>query len=345
MEIIELKEGLIPFNAEKMEKQKFLPYSLYDEKGFYYSLCDEKIYKTSQDIFVESVKLVYDSTQNAKFPESVSTMEKERSKSLIQLLKTIPHFQSNRYLQEVKTLQTSFIFKQYNDINFLLKKELAGLEKSKFEYEAAPALARQKAYGKVNTSDVLSDEFGIKIKKQDGSDFTEDEIKNAVKIIKPVFTFLNLPKTLFEQNGLIISFTRNKTMKNERNASGVFVSNYKSIGISFSDSGIVLAHETGHWLDFIMGKNILNCMDFASSSNGTMQNVIALTMRSLMNGNETKSDYWTNPTECFARSLEEYVSIELFKDYSICSKQYYCSRQNYEQNLKPLVQLILSSIK
>lgn len=48
---------------------------------------------------------------------------------------------------------------------------------------------------------------------------------------------------------------------------------------TFSDNGIVLAHELGHWLDFIMGQNILNCMSFASSANGTMQNVIVFTMR------------------------------------------------------------------
>ena len=114
---------------------------------------------------------------------------------------------------------------------------------------------------------------------------------------------------------------------------------------TFSDNGIVLAHELGNWLDFIMGQNILNCMSFASSANGTMQNVIAFTMRFSMNGNDTKSDYWINSTECFARSIEEYVSVELFKDESIFSKQYYCNKLNYEQNLKPLIQLILGSIK
>ena len=92
-------------------------------------------------------------------------------------------------------------------------------------------------------------------------------------------------------------------------------------------------------------ENIVNCISFASSANGTMQNVIAFTMRSAMNGNDTKSDYWTNSTECFARNIEEYVSVELFKDESIFSKQYYCNKQSYEQNLKPLLQLILGSIK
>lgn len=345
MEIIELNDGVIPFPASELERLKFLPYSLYDEKGFYYSICNGKIYKTSQDIFIESVRLIYNSVQNAKFPKAIKSMEKDRSKNLIQMIKKIPHFQSNRYLQEVETLQKSFIFKQYNDINYLLKKELEGLTKSKFEYVAASEIANHTVYGKTNTSDILFDEFGIKIKKQDGSNFSEDEIKTAEEIIKPVFDFLKLPKTVFEQNHLIISFTHNKTMKNERNAAGIFVTNYKSIGISFSDNGIVLAHELGHWLDFIMGQNIVNCMSFASSANGTMQNVIAFTMRSAMNGNDTKSDYWTNSTECFARSIEEYVSVELFKDESIFSKQYYCNKLNYEQNLKPLIQLILGSIK
>lgn len=47
MEIIELNDGIIPFSSIELEKMKFLPYSLYDEKGFYYSICDGKIYKTS----------------------------------------------------------------------------------------------------------------------------------------------------------------------------------------------------------------------------------------------------------------------------------------------------------
>lgn len=345
MDIIELTEGLIPFSFKAMENQKFLPYSLYDEKGFYYSFCDERIYKTSQNTFIESVRAIYTSVQNAQFPKAIKSMEKERSDKLIQMIKCIPHFQANRYLQEVKALQTSFIFKQYNDINYLLKRELAGLDKSHFEYVAAAAIAKYNAYGKTNTNNTLFDELGVKIKKQDGKDFSEDEIKTAMGIIKPVFDFLKLPKTLLEKNNLIISFTHNKSMKSERNAAGVFVSNYKSIGISFSDTGPVLAHELGHWLDFIMGKTIVNCMNFASSANGTMQNIISVTMCSLMNGNNSKSDYWTNPTECFARSIEEYVSVELCKDDSIFSRQYYCNRQTYEQRLKPLVQLIISSIK
>lgn len=179
MEIIELNDGIIPFSAIELEKMKFLPYSLYDEKGFYYSICDGKIYKTSQEVFTESVRLIYTSVQDAKFPNAIKSMEKECSKNLIQMIKNIPHFQSNRYLQDVETLQKNFIFKQYNDINYLLKKELEGLTKSKFEYVAASEIANHIAYGKMNTSDILFDEFGIKIKKQDGSKFSEDEIKTA----------------------------------------------------------------------------------------------------------------------------------------------------------------------
>lgn len=89
MEIIELNDGVIPFPASELERLKFLPYSLYDEKGFYYSICNGKIYKTSQDIFIESVRLIYNSVQNAKFPKAIKSMEKDRSKNLIQMIKKI----------------------------------------------------------------------------------------------------------------------------------------------------------------------------------------------------------------------------------------------------------------
>lgn len=84
-------------------------------------------------------------------------------------------------------MQTSIIFKQYNDINYLLKKELEGLTKSHFEYVAESEIEKHKAYGKNNASDILFEEFGVKIKKQDGSDFSEDEIK-AAKVMELVLS-------------------------------------------------------------------------------------------------------------------------------------------------------------
>lgn len=345
MDLIELNAGVIPFTADELAKNKYLPFALYDEKGFYYAMCSGKIYKTSEAIFIESVRVIFDAQPKAKFPKAIKSMEKVRSEKLLQMLKEIPCFRANRYLQEVTTLQKSFIFKQYNDINYLLKKEIASLTKSHFEYVAAPAIARQTAYGSANTSDALFEEFGIKIKKQDGKDFSTDEIKTALAIVKPVFEFLKIPKSMCERNQLVISFTHNKSMHSEGKAAGVFVSNYKSIGISFADSGVVLAHETGHWLDFVTGQTIANCFDFASCVSGTVQNLLAASMRSLMNGSETKSNYWKASTECLARSIEEYVCVELFKDESIYARKYYCNKQKYEESIKPLVQLILSTLK
>lgn len=111
------------------------------------------------------------------------------------MIKSIPHFQANRYLQEATTLQTSIIFKQYNDINYLLKKELEGLKKSHFEYVAESEIEKHKAYGKTNASDILFEEFGVKIKKQDGSDFSDDET-TAAKVMELVLSLGSSAKPL-----------------------------------------------------------------------------------------------------------------------------------------------------
>lgn len=350
MEIIELFSTPIPFNAEKLAQEKYLPVCLFDELGNYYTLIGDKIYKTNKDILIESVRQIFNSNSKAKFPRAVQSMQKERYKEMERLMKAVPHFKKNRYLMEVSALQKSFIFKQYNEVNFLLKKEITNLEKTHFEYMAAPALKRQTAYGDVNVDKTLEAKYGIGIKKQDGKPLSQNEIQEAEKIVSVVFDFLGISKSLAENSELIISFSHNKSMNSTRNAAGVFIQNYKAIGVSFSDgyggnmaqAEKVLAHETGHWIDAVLGKDF-GC--FASSKKGAIAAVLAESVLRSMNKSGSSTAYWRESTECFARAFEEYFAVECLGDSSYFSKPYYCNQNEYKNQIRPLVSLILSSLQ
>lgn len=350
MEIIELLAAPVPFNREELEKDTYLPVSIFDELGNYYTLVEGKIYKTNEEILISSVKQIFESNPKAKFPQSVQSMAKGRYNEMEKLMKAVPHFQENRYLMEVPALQKSFIFKQYNELNFLLKKTITNLDKSHFEYMAAPALKRQTAYGDTNVNTALAEKYGIGLKKQDGKQLSEIELQEAESIISTVFDFFKIPKDLAKKTELIISFTHNKSMKSARNAAGVFIPNYKAIGVSFSDgyngtiseSKKILAHETGHWIDALAGIDFSN---FSSSTEGTIQSVLAASVVTSMNDASSSTTYWRESTECFARAFEEYFAVEALSDYSYFTRKYYCPKNEYESQIKPLVQLIISNLQ
>ena len=350
MEIIELSAASIPFNIKNLEKDKYLPVSIFDELGNYYTLAEGRIFKTNQEMLIGSIKKIFESDPKAKFPESVQSMAKERYKEMEKLMKAVPHFQENRYLMEVPALQRSFIFKQYNELNFLLKKAVTDLDKSHFEYMAAPALKRQTAYGDTNVDTSLEEKYGIGIKKQDGSSLSGTELQEAEDIISAAFGFFKIPKGLAAKAGLIISFTHNKSMKSAGHAAGVFIPNYKAIGVSFSDgyngniseSEKILAHETGHWIDAVSG---INFGSFASSKQGTIQSVLAFSVLSSMNDDGLATAYWCESTECFARAFEEYFAVEALRDYSYFARKYYCPENEYENRIKPLIRLIVSDLQ
>src|SRR5574344_52254 len=124
MEIIELLDAPVPFNREKLEKNAYLSVSIFDELGNYYTLVEDKIYKTNEEILISSVKQIFESNPKAKFPQSVQSMAQGRYKEMEKLMKAVPHFQKNRYLMEVPSLQKTLIPKSKIYPNTTLKKAL-----------------------------------------------------------------------------------------------------------------------------------------------------------------------------------------------------------------------------
>lgn len=349
MNIIELNDSNIPFSKSELEKNNFLPIALSDEEGNFYTLCNEsKIYKTNKTIFVESVRQIFQSQKNAHLPRSIKSIQKKRYEKMKQLMKSIPIFLNNRYLMEVETLQKTFLFKQYNEINFLLKQQLTGLTKSHFEYMAPDVAARQNAYGNGNLNSTLFEKYGVYIKKQDNSEFSQTELSEANEIISEVFTFFKIQKSFMQKNNLKISFTHNKSMKTIK-ASGVFIENYKSIGVPFSNAAnrgieepkIILAHEIGHWIDLAFGQGVI----FSSGKAGTISNLLAQSFFRNMKNRNKASDYWKSTTECFARAMEEFFAVENYNSESYFSKSYYCNQKDYEEKIKPLVKLIIENLE
>ena len=95
MEIIELLVAPVPFNREELEKDTYLPVSIFDELGNYYTLVEGKIYKTNEEILISSVKQIFESNPKAKFPQSVQSMAKGRYNEMEKLMKAVPHFQEH----------------------------------------------------------------------------------------------------------------------------------------------------------------------------------------------------------------------------------------------------------
>lgn len=251
------------------------------------------------------------------------------------------------------------VFAYWKSFRDMMKWKIKDIQVQRTEQSEVRKIALETSFGESNTNDELKADYGILVKRQDGSKILPaqiEQIRVAWERINK--TYGNLIKNANDVN-LKISHTGVKYVFASKNA-GVFIPDMKTIAVSnkFGDNQFesIMAHEVGHWIDYSIGK--LSGKRYLSDDFESSAGIVAITLRNNMNAMST-SDYINSTAECFARAMEQYFAIENFGEnatlvysYTALSEvrtyhaeDHYVSKDVYNNKLKPLIKKFLSDNK
>ncbi|WP_257588157.1 methyltransferase domain-containing protein [Leptospira sp. id769339] len=180
---------------------------------------------------------------------------------------------------------------------------------------------RDTSYGDSGLVKDLYDDFGVLVKRQNGSNITPIEINQVRAALSDLFEIYGNRSEMARKFGLKISHSGNVLM-HARNWAGLFYPQYKAIGISFKGEpefgGLTLSHEFAHFMDFYIGRQ--KNLTYASEKLGSIENDIASVFRQgVRTGRD--SEYYSRSTECFARAFEMYFYEKKYKDEDFDQKE------------------------
>lgn len=248
------------------------------------------------------------------------------------------------------------VFQYWENFRDMMKWKIKDIQVQREVDSEIRKIALETSFGESNTNDVLKEEYGILVKRQNGTKIGPDEIeqirKGWVLLNK---TFGNLVNNAKNDN-LKISHTGLKYVFASK-AAGMYVPSMKTIAVSnkFGEAQFdqIFSHETAHWIDGNMGALIgkRHATDDFESTAGR----IASTFRKNMNA-KSDSDYVNSTVECFARAMEQYFAFENYGEetellYSYGelkevrtyhSEEKYTSKENFNTKIKPLIQQFLA---
>ncbi len=220
------------------------------------------------------------------------------------------------------------------------------LELNQEYIDSAYTKGAETSYGDSNTKNDLLDDYGVKVKRQNGDEINKSEIAQIQKALDITSSLFGKNKKMNEEFGLKISHSGDVLM-HARKAVGLFHPAYNAIGVSaqYGDSQFqfTFGHEYAHFMDYSIGKGSGN--SYASDKQGSTANRIADTFRKNMNETQ-KSAYQNRTCECFARALEQYVATETYgKDAekfgagdNYEAKGNHVNSKVYEEQIKPLIE-------
>lgn len=205
------------------------------------------------------------------------------------------------------------------------------------------------SYGMSGRSDTFKKDYGVTIKKQNGTSFDSQQLKNISEALENVWNHYGKLDDVAIAFNLGISYAAN-TLQHARKAVGIFHPEYHAIGVSFfeekvadsKDSSMVLCHEVAHWLDFEKGNR--DHFHYASDKSGTLENKIALKFKELVrkrnSGGKKLGDYWYRTCECLARAMEEDYGLK-HDCYDFYNDQAYLTPEVFKKEIVPLVEQLL----
>jgi len=232
----------------------------------------------------------------------------------------------------------------YKQIRQDLKQKTEDMEIQLEEYENTHAKGRETAYGDKGTKDNLLKDYGVKVKRQNGAEITNEEIGEIKSALDTVYSVFGDRKSMAQNFGLKISHAGDVRM-HARKAVGLFIPRMKAIGVSakYGDkgTGFILAHEWGHFMDFYVGNK--NGRHYMSDDPEHVAGQIAETFRSSMAKKQT-SKYQTRTCECFARAMEQYWAIktdnkELMAEWDMGNHP---TEDRFKERVMPLIDKFLT---
>ena len=275
-------------------------------------------------------------------------------------------YKSQSFYNKGYVRQNQVIFKeQWQPLLDAIKDKRLDLNLSKTEYIESHAKGRETAYGDTGCSDILKEQYGIRLKKQNGKPFQEKQIKRVKASLDKTFSFYGNIKSLADKENIKLSYADN-CMQYCMKAIGVWAPYENTIGVSFFDDAkqektaginhtpdVTMIHETAHWLDSLKGRETENF--FASDKEGTAENEIAKLYKSLVREkNSTRSslgsakpkklgEYWYRTCECFARAMEQTYAYSQGIDLS--KEAGYLSNDVFEKEILPKTNQLINENK
>lgn len=360
------------------------------------SIYKNQIYKMSPDVLAATVDYYLKrkraelktegSSEKVSLPRGMNSMPTSRYNEISKLclLCDVPSLKYKNIDKsitdkafEMKGKSPGKLYQIQNNVVFLeqwqpllenIKGKRLDMNYQKQDYIDSYSKAVETAYGDSKTFNNLYNDFGIKIKKQNGTNFSKPEIEKLSETLKKVYAHYGNLSELAGEYGLKISYADN-CMQFARKAIGLFTPFHNAIGISFfneekqlSVAGInhlpdvTLAHEVAHWLDSQKGKESHNF--FASDKYGTLENQIAtkfkeeIKLREKSNKSATRigkadeihlGEYWHRTCECFARAMEQYYALKQGIDLS--EEIAYVRKDNFEEDFIPLIEELMEENK
>jgi len=238
----------------------------------------------------------------------------------------------------------SDIFYELEDERTDIAQKILDLNYQKIDYLGRFTKGRETSYGDSNLNSALKNEFGVNIKRQDGTEFTQKQLSNMRELLKKMYSHYGDLSKEFEDSGYKISYAADVNQHASKNAIGIYFPFYKAIGVSvFADdvesASCTFAHEIAHYLDGKRGDELNRY--FASDDENSLEYKIADSFRKHLNNKKLKG-YWKRTCECFARALEQYYAVEksIYKNPEsnpYFKNEAYCSFNNYNKYIKPLV--------
>lgn len=307
------------------------------------SLLDEAIKSGDRESRIEAIKRWITSAEEGKPKvKRLKIFDKPKGMSYDQMLmlRTMNKDEEGNFIDRRKAWEL------YRESLFADREQkMIDLDLQQEHDESSFTKGRQTSYGDTGLSDELFDEFGVKIKRQNGDEISKqetDQIKNALTEISKVFG--NNVK-MNKDFGLKISHSGN-VKQHASKATGVFFRYYNAIGVSNEYGGdmfnFVFAHEYAHFSDYWIGRKTGNY--FASDKQGSTANKIAKTFRDNLNKPST-SNYINRTCECFARAMELHTAVQIKGESAIVwgkdkyfDSDNYVSKEVYENKLKPLIE-------
>lgn len=360
------------------------------------SIYKNQIYKMSPDVLAATVDYYLKrkraelktegSSEKVSLPRGMNSMPTSRYNEISKLclLCDVPSLKYKNVDKsitdkafEMKGKSPGKLYQIQNNVVFLeqwqpllenIKGKRLDMNYQKQDYIDSYSKAVETAYGDSKTFNNLYNDFGVKIKKQNGTNFSKPEIEKLSETLKKVYAHHGNLSELAGEYGLKISYADN-CMQFARKAIGLYFSYHNAIGISFfyeekqlSVAGInhlpdvTLAHEVAHWLDSQKGKESHNF--FASDKYGSLENQIAtkfkeeIKLREKSNKSATRigkadeihlGEYWHRTCECFARAMEQYYALKQGIDLS--EEIAYARKNNFEEDFIPLIEELMEENK
>jgi hypothetical protein len=240
------------------------------------------------------------------------------------------------------------IWDKYKELREDLEQKTDDMNIQIEEYYNTYAKGKETAYGDKGLNDSLENEYGVKVKRQNGAEITDNEINEIKDCMNDLFSVFGDKSSMAKNFGLKISHSGDVLM-HARKAAGLFIPSMKAIGVTGKygkkGTGFILAHEFGHFMDYYLGSK--EDRHYSSDNPAGISGQIASTFRKTMQKAQN-SKYQRRTCECFARAMEQYWAIKTNNNEILSqwdSDGNHPSEENFKKEIMPLIDQLLEEKK